>query len=272
MGRMIHCPYFYSSLFFTQFTMSTQNKITIAMSPAQMFIAGIVTGLLVLCTVGFFLLGGFGGFSGKTAKANTNTGGGAAVVPTDNGAPSGPITLRDVDDTDHIRGNKNAKLTIVEYSDFECPFCQRFHPTMNRVLAEYGDQVAWVYRHFPLSIHANAQKAAEASECVAKLGGEEAFWNFSDLYFERTTSNGTGFPLDGLADLAAEVGVDAAAVQTCLDNDEMADRVQEDVDGGARGGVTGTPGTIVVTDGGPQELIPGALPYEQVSQVIDRYL
>ncbi|PIR59411.1 MAG: hypothetical protein COU69_00225 [Candidatus Pacebacteria bacterium CG10_big_fil_rev_8_21_14_0_10_56_10] len=205
-------------------------------------------------------------------SAGTTAAAGTAPAQPPAPAPANVSGMPELADQDHVRGADNPLVTLVEYSDFECPFCQRFHPTMNRVLAEYGDQVAWVYRHFPLSIHANAQKAAEASECVAKLGGEEAFWNFSDLYFERTTSNGTGFPLDGLADLAAEVGVDAAAVQTCLDNDEMADRVQEDVDGGARGGVTGTPGTIVVTDGGPQELIPGALPYEQVSQVIDRYL
>ncbi|EKD62822.1 MAG: DSBA oxidoreductase, partial [uncultured bacterium] len=70
---------------------------------------------------------------------------------------------------DHLRGNKDAQIVMIEYSDFECPFCQRFQATMEQVLAEYGDQVAWVYRHYPLSFHANAQKEAEASECANEL-------------------------------------------------------------------------------------------------------
>jgi hypothetical protein len=73
---------------------------------------------------------------------------------------------------DHIRGNKNAKVFLVEYSDFECPFCARFHPTAQQVLDEYGDDVAWVYSHFPLDQrHPNARPAAEASECVSEIGG-----------------------------------------------------------------------------------------------------
>src|SRR3989344_453399 len=92
--------------------------------------------------------------------------------------------------TDHIRGNPDAPIKIVEYSDFECPFCKRFHETMQQVSAEYGDQVAWVYRHFPLDqLHSKARKEAVASECAAELGGNDAFWKFTDRFFELTPSN-----------------------------------------------------------------------------------
>lgn len=82
---------------------------------------------------------------------------------------------------DHVRGNRNAQVLLIEYSDFQCPFCQRFHPTALQVLEEYGDDVAWVYRHFPLDqLHPQARSAALASECVTEIGGDEAFWEFTD--------------------------------------------------------------------------------------------
>ncbi|MDD3896751.1 MAG: thioredoxin domain-containing protein [Candidatus Peribacteraceae bacterium] len=83
--------------------------------------------------------------------------------------------------TDHIRGDKNAAYSLIEYSDFECPFCARHWPTMNQLIADDSD-VNWVYRHFPLGFHPQAQPAAEASECAAEQG---KFWEYADLLSEK---------------------------------------------------------------------------------------
>ncbi len=110
-------------------------------------------------------------------------------------------------DNDYILGDPNASVTVVEYSDLECPFCKRFQPTRQQIMAEFPGQVRWVFRHFPLNFHANAQKRAEAAECAGKLGGAEKYWAFIDKIFERTTSSGTGFTLADLPKLAEELGI-----------------------------------------------------------------
>lgn len=87
-------------------------------------------------------------------------------------------------ENDHVNGDRDAKVLLVEYSDFQCPFCQRFHPTTKQVLEQFGKDVALVYRHFPLDqIHPYARPAAVASECVAEIGGNDAFWKFADKAF-----------------------------------------------------------------------------------------
>ncbi|NCN87555.1 MAG: thioredoxin domain-containing protein [Candidatus Pacebacteria bacterium] len=190
--------------------------------------------------------------------------------------PSGPTEsqlgkMPKVDNKDHIRGNEKARVVLVEYSDFECPFCARFHPTMQQVVEEMGDQVAWVYRHYPLSFHPNAQKAAEGSECVAKLGGNDAFWKYSDALADVTSADGKLSP-DAILEAAAQAGVNATSFKSCLDSDEMAQVVKDQASTGGTAGVTGTPGTIVVVDGEAKELIPGALPYASVKTTIEKYL
>lgn len=172
---------------------------------------------------------------------------------------------------DHIRGNRNAKVLLVEYSDYECPFCGRFHPTMTTLSEEFGDDIAWVYRHFPLSFHPNAQKAAEASECVAKQGGDAAFWTYTDHVFEENQNAGA-ISAAVIQAGAEAAGVDMTAFNTCLDSGEMAELVQAQMSAGSAGGVSATPGTIVMTDDGAQEIILGAYPIEQVRATIEKYL
>jgi len=97
-----------------------------------------------------------------------------------------PTSIPSVDTAnEHIRGNPKADIAIIEYSDFQCPFCTRVHPTYQKIIAEYGDKVMWVFRHFPLdSIHPDAIPLAEGSECIAELAGKDAFWTYTDALFE----------------------------------------------------------------------------------------
>lgn len=200
---------------------------------------------------------------------------GSATQPSDNApdaqpqAPQKATKKPELTNDDRIRGNKNAKITLVNYSDFECPFCARFHPTMQQVMKEYGDKVRWVYRDFPLSFHANAQKEAEAGWCMNELGGIDAFWKYTDAIYERTTSNGTGFALDKLGPLAAELGVNQTKFQSCLDDGKYAQKVKDQMASGTEEGVSGTPGTIIINSKGDTQFINGALPYDQVKPMID---
>lgn len=208
----------------------------------------------------------------KNTTSSSQTTAGAQIPP--QGAP--PTLTADkvkpVSDNEHIRGNKNAKVAIIEYADLECPFCKSFHPTVNDILKTYGDKVKLVYRHFPLSFHANAQKEAEASECVAELGGNDAFWNFIDKIFERTTSNGTGFALKDLGPLAAEIGVSEQAFQSCLDSGKYTKKVQDEFAEGSQAGVSGTPTSFIVDENGKGEGIVGAMPKETITAAIDKLL
>lgn len=143
-------------------------------TPGAILVAGVMISLSIMVTSGVSLTNqGFVAQVGDTV----------AIEPSDEKGSEGGGPV--VTDEDHIRGNPNAAITIVEYSDFECPFCSRFHPTVKQALVDYGDQVRWVYRHFPLAqIHPNAIPSAEASECVAEQKGNEGFWEFVDAMFE----------------------------------------------------------------------------------------
>ncbi len=178
-----------------------------------------------------------------------------------------------LNDKDHIRGNKNARILLIEYSDLECPFCKRFHPTAKQIIDEYKDQVAWVYRHFPLDqIHPKADKLAEAVECASELGGEDAFWKLTDKIFEVTPSN-NGLNLDDLPKLAKEIGLDEERFKECLDSGKYKDRVEEDYQSGLKAGIQGTPGNILLdTKTGKTKLIPGAYPFETFKAEIDKLL
>lgn len=157
------------------------------------------------------------------------------------------ISSRPVDENDHILGNPNAKIVMVEYSDLECPFCKSFHKTMLTLLDEYGKEgeIAWVYRHFPLDIHPKAPKEAEATECAFEMGGNEAFWDYVNKIFEITPAN-NGLDPAKLPEIAAQIGLNVNSFQTCLDSGKYTEKVKADYSDGLKAGVNGTPNTTLV--------------------------
>lgn len=175
---------------------------------------------------------------------------------------------------DHIYENPEAELSLIEYSDFECPYCKTFHKTVKPVVDNFGGRVNWVYRHFPLGFHnPGAQKEAEASECANELGGNDAFWKYADEIFARTKSNGKGFPLDKLVPLAKEIGLDETGFESCLNSGRYTGRVQEDLAEGSQIGITGTPGNILLNNKtGEVTVLTGAKPANVLEVNISRML
>jgi protein-disulfide isomerase len=175
---------------------------------------------------------------------------------------------------DHIYGNPNAEVSLIEYSDFECPFCKRFHVTAKEVIDSYDGRVNWVYRHFPLAFHnPGAQKQAEASECAGALGGNDAFWGFADKIYERTRSNGHGFPLSGLLPLAEEIGLDTGDFRACLESGKFTGRVLEDYTDGTNIGITGTPGNVLRNNQTGKVVVrAGAVPAANLKNALDGLL
>lgn len=234
--------------------------------------------LVVLLIVASFLLGAL------WTEVRYLKRGGAATSPTTTAGTAQPTqpaqpqfgsadNLEKLKETDHVRGNRNAQILMIEYSDLECPFCKSFHPTAQRAVDEYDGKVAWVYRHFPLDqIHSKADKEAEAVECANELAGNDGYWKLTDKIFSVTPSN-NGLNLDDLPKLASDVGLNQSSFKNCLDSGKYAAHVEEDYQSGIKAGITGTPGTVLLnTKTNKTRLVPGAVPYEQLKQAIDALL
>ena len=155
---------------------------------------------------------------------------------------------------------ENAPVLIVEFSEFQCPYCSRVLPTIDQVKEEYGDKVAIVCRDFPLPMHKDAPKAAEAAHCAQE---QDKFWEMHDLMF----ANQRALGVDKLKGYATELGLDEAAFATCLDSGKYADAVEADKEAGARVGVSGTPAFFI-----NGQFLNGARPFESFKEVIDAEL
>ena len=235
-------------------------------NPKLMFVFGFVSGvaLISLLTSGALVSqvsGGTNTVKANTVVANTNT---APVAAAPTAAKS---AVPAVTSTDHIRGDKNAKVVVIEYSDFQCPYCSRHHPTMQKIADQYGNKIAWVYRHFPLSFHPNAQPVAVASECASEQG---KFWEFADAMFAGQADN-----LESDEDTAnafvtktaQTLGLDLAKFASCLTSGKYDDLIDASETGGSSAGVTGTPATFI-----NGQLVSGAVPLATLTKMIDAEL
>jgi protein-disulfide isomerase len=199
----------------------------------------------------------------------------AGGTKTDTAVNSGQnqdVKVVPVNQDDHYFGSKDAKVVVVEYSDTECPFCKVFHNTMHQIVEDYQGEVAWVYRHLPIpQLHAKANKEAEATECVAELGGNEAFWKFLDNIFATTNSNDS-LDLNRLPSMAQSAGVDPKAFTSCLSSGRYTEKVKDSAEEGFASGARGTPYSIIMTKDGQQGVINGAEPIASVKAKIDAAL
>lgn len=244
-----------------------------ALASRQAFWLGFVTAILALGTLGFILLGScvLGGDCsveglslGSTRGSDSDAA--AVVAAQDEQVPAPTATgVPAVTEDDHIRGNANAAITIIEYSDFQCPYCSRFHPTMLQVMDEYTDSVRWVFRHFPLSFHPEATPAANAAECASEQG---KFWEYADALFENQASLGSEF----YATLASDMGLNTTQWQDCYDTEKYNDVIEAQAQAGGAAGVSGTPGSFVIDADGNAIPIKGALPFSSVAAAIDSVL
>jgi len=164
------------------------------------------------------------------------------------------------DDDDPIYGKADAPVAIVEFSDFQCPYCSRVNPTLEKVKAEYGDKIALIFRDYPLPMHPEAPKAAEAASCANDQG---KFWEMHDMLFE----NQRALKIADLKGYGAKLELDTAAFDKCLDDGKYGDDVKKDMADASAAGVTGTPAFFI-----NGRFLNGARPYEQFKEAIDAEL
>ena len=165
-----------------------------------------------------------------------------------------------------VYGNLEASTTIVEFSDFRCGFCARVHPTLTQIVDESDGAINWEYRHLPI-LSTESTNAAVASECVARLAGNEAFWPFANAIFANQSSLDSALYLSE----ALKLGIDEVSFTTCLEDETVIGQVEVDASVAQSMGGRGTPYSVVVHSDGLIQPISGALPLNEWYRLIDIY-
>ena len=211
--------------------------------------------------------------AGLFFSGSSITGGNAEVAKNNQQQPTAAADttskIDKVTEADHIKGDINAPVKIVEYSDFDCPFCSRFHDSMSDFIETSDGDVAWVYRQFPLEqLHPNAPTVAHASECVAELGGNDAFWKFTDGYFAARGAGDATAHQTIITKLANEAGVATGVFNDCMESGRHTKAVESDMADAVETGGRGTPWSIVIGPTGKTYPINGAQPATVIAQVV----
>ena len=249
-------------------------------SPKTMFYLGLASGIggmaiiALVFTLYLFMHGALPVSGAQLAAGGNNAQGGTqqqqptAAAPTDPtaanpaaAAPTNPPAA--VTSADHVKGNANAKVTLIEYSDFECPYCQKHEATIAQILKDYPNDVRLVYRYFPLSsIHPDAQRAAVAAECAAK---QNKFWEMHDKLF--ALGDAQTLDANSIKQAAQGLGLNTTTFNKCLDGNETLTTVNAEYQEGSGAGVNGTPATFV-----NGQMVEGAVPYANFKTMIDAIL
>lgn len=242
-------------------------------TPIAIVIGSVLISLSILISDGAVQIKGFNARGTGTAAAPTDP-----TAPTAPAAPVEPTTATVSMDDDPILGNADAPVTVVEFSDYECPFCKRhYDETYKKLKTDYINtgKVKLVFRDLPLSFHDPlATKEAIAANCAREQGNDETYFKMHDAIFTTTTSNGSGMTMDQLYGLATTVGIDQAAFKACIDADKYKDEVAKDLADANASGATGTPSFVIGKSGDEVsgKLVVGAQPYTVFQTEIDALL
>lgn len=244
---------------------ATNQGFIDSLKPKTAFLAGLIGGFLLICTIGFFILLAMMLSNDSTSaagKVNANSNINAGNVANTNNAVAPQYGKpAAVNKDDHKQGQDNAKLVMIEYSDFQCPFCQKHHETMKKIVQDFGDKVQWVFRNFPLTqIHPFANKAALAAECASEQG---KFWEYADKLFE----NQSKFSDTYFGELANELKLNTNQFNTCVSSAKYQGKIDAQTADGQQAGARGTPATFL-----NGQLVPGAVPYDQFKSQVEGLL
>ncbi len=186
-----------------------------------------------------------------------------------NGFFDRPVThqslLTEVISSGQSYGESDATITVVEFSDVECPFCAQLHPTLKQLVDESEGKVKWVYAHLPLSIHPNAYMGAVALECVGQLATTDIFWS----YMDDLLSNNRNLSMSFYKERALSYGIEADEFDDCLLGKEVKSKVETDIDIARKLGATGTPFSVLIHGNGKIQSVPGALPLDAWKELLN---
>ncbi|MFH1537009.1 MAG: thioredoxin domain-containing protein [Patescibacteria group bacterium] len=244
---------------------SKESKLFQNSNPKLVFVLGIVVGVGVFSLISLIILIGMAVSSDEEdAAVNTNSNTNTNQVADTNTAPTASAIDTSkivIGDSEEVYGNADADITFVEFSDFQCPYCQKFHPTMEAFAEKNKDDIRWVFKHFPIKSHPQAKPAAIAAECANEQG---KYIEYVAALFENQSSLAD----DYYSELASELGLVASTFETCLTSTEVETKVDNDYNMALSLGVTGTPNTIAYNSDGEAELIGGAVDEAYLESVL----
>lgn len=243
------------------------------MPSGSAFKAGVFTGVASVCIIGFLVLllgdvklGSLMKNDNSNNNANINAGNNV-VDNNNNNQGATAININPLAKGDWVLGDSKAKVSIIEFSDADCPFCHRYHDTMQQLMKDYNGKINWVYRHFPLtSLHPEAAKKAEAIECVGELGGNDKVWEFMDkIYIDNAPT------VSQLGDVVKGLGLDSGKFTECLNSGKYTNKVTDHANQAQAAGAQGTPYSVILA--GDQKIpVNGAYPINEMKSIIDSLL